>query len=184
MLKRTISITLAFLILSGMVSIYVFHMIEETSEPEYCVSCHEMELFYDAWAGSAHGYSDEGSIEAACTDCHLPHNGTINYLITKAQTGIHDLWAHHTGVDTDWHATREHRNSYTYNSGCSKCHVELVAPGIPLKAVHAHRDYELGIVEKTCVDCHVDTGHGDLVSALEEKGIMRVAESGGDSGEE
>jgi len=165
-----------FLLAAGaaLVASFSYHMIEATGEPEYCKTCHEMEQFHDAWQSGAHGSEEKGVRKATCVDCHLPHDGTLNYLVTKARTGMHDLWAHYTGVETDWEARLDMRNSYTYDSGCRKCHVELVAPGISIKAINAHRDYRLEATEKTCVDCHYETGHGDLaVLFLEDTELAR-----------
>ena len=172
LLSTRIKLLAALLLLgagAGAVSVLSYHVIELTGEPEYCASCHEMEQFFDAWQAGPHGSESMGTRKAGCTGCHLPHDGTLNYIITKTRTGMHDLWAHYTGVETDWPAHLEKRNHYTYDSGCRRCHIELTAPGIPLKAINAHRDYRLGDTEKTCVDCHNVTGHGDLALMFMEE---------------
>jgi len=155
-------------ILMGAVALFSVHMVEATSDAEFCGSCHEMQVFCDAWEEGAHGPAHKGIVAAKCTDCHLPHEGTVKYLIAKAKTGTHDVIAHLTKKDTDWIANLEHREKFTYESGCRKCHIELEVPGISLKGFKAHRDYTTGETEETCISCHFDAGHKDLEQRLKD----------------
>ncbi len=145
--------------------------VKSTSTVEFCNSCHEMHPFHQTWAAGKHGYDSMGVIRAKCVDCHLPHDSLWNYLKTKMKAGLHDMKAHLIGKKTDWLALWKNRGPYVheaYESGCKECHKKLVAAGIPTKAFTAHRAYELGETERTCLDCHHEVGHGDLVSAFRE----------------
>jgi cytochrome c nitrite reductase small subunit len=140
--------------------------IHSTNKVEFCTSCHEMKTFYQTWVLSAHGHAQKGAMKARCVDCHLPESNILTYLTTKAKAGAKDYIAHINSKKVDWIARRKERHSYTYESGCKKCHKELVVPGIPIKAFLAHRAYELGETDKTCISCHQNVGHGDLLLAL------------------
>ncbi len=145
--------------------------VKSTGAVKFCASCHEMNLFHDTWAESSHGVNQKGVIKAKCADCHLPHDGIVDYLITKSKAGIHDYLAHLKGKKTDWISKWKNRGPHAhgaYESGCRKCHKELVAPGIPIKAFTAHRAYELGESKLHCIDCHQMAGHGDLVLAMKQ----------------
>ncbi len=147
-------------------SLATVHMVEETGGDAFCGVCHEMDVFCETWQEGSHGTAKMGVEVATCVDCHLPHTGTISYLVAKARTGMHDTIAHIRGYEPDWVENLEHREAYVYESGCRKCHKELVAPGISLKAFNAHRDVITGETTKTCIACHSEVGHGDLKSVL------------------
>ncbi|MBT8764308.1 NapC/NirT family cytochrome c [Desulfohalobiaceae bacterium Ax17] len=140
--------------------------IHSTNKVKFCASCHEMQTFYKTWVEAGHGLAQKGAMKAKCVDCHLPEEGLLTYLGTKAKAGANDYIAHIIRKKVDWVAKREEREKYTYETGCKKCHKELVAPGIPIKAFLAHRTYELGETDKTCISCHHNVGHGDLLLAL------------------
>ncbi len=153
-------------------SLFAASKVKSTSTAEFCASCHEMGVFHETWENSVHGKVDKGVVKAECVDCHLPHDGLIDYLTTKTKAGIHDFTAHVTGKKTDWISKWVNRGPHAhtaYESGCKKCHKDLVAPGIPIKAFTAHRAYELGETTLHCMDCHQQAGHGDIVSVLREK---------------
>jgi len=141
-------------------------IIESTSTVEFCASCHSMETFHQAWVNGKHGVGKKGIVVAKCVDCHLPHDNMVHYLWAKGIAGTKDAVATVFGYEPDWIENLEEREEYTYESGCRRCHVNLVAPGIPIKAFTAHRQYELGETDKTCISCHTDVGHGDLKSIL------------------
>ncbi len=153
--------------------------IEVTSTPEFCASCHEIEQFRVAWAEGPHGSMEKGVVSASCVDCHLPpaEDGILQYLTAKGMSGTKDIISHYRGHEPDWVANLEKREEFTYETGCKKCHVELVAPGIPLKAFLAHRDYKNGQTSKTCIECHPQVGHGNLKYMLMSKEAAKVAKS-------
>ena len=155
-------------VVMGIVALFSAHMVEETSDAEFCGACHEMDVFCETWEEGMHGTAEKGIVVAKCTDCHLPHEGIVKYLVIKGKTGAHDVIAHLQKKETDWLENREHREKYTYESGCRKCHVELEAPGISLKGFKAHRAYDLGETKETCISCHTDVGHKNLEERLLE----------------
>ncbi len=144
-------------------------MIHSTSGPGFCGQCHTMEPMIDAYRKDVHGGKNSVGFAADCTDCHLPHDGSIRYLIAKAETGFHDVWAQLTyDLDAiDWEAKRARREHFVFDSGCTRCHSQLEkATSSSSKAFVAHKPYFLGLVEKKCVSCHEAVGHANLGEAL------------------
>ncbi|AEH46066.1 NapC/NirT cytochrome c domain protein [Thermodesulfatator indicus DSM 15286] len=148
--------------------------IVSSNEVKFCASCHPMKTFYETWEASVHGPAQKGAMKAKCADCHLPHDGFTNYLITKMKAGLNDYLANMQGKGSTpqywlerW--AKQGADKHVYESSCRKCHQELVAPGIPLKAFSAHRQYELGMTKETCISCHRNVGHGNLMMVMQEK---------------
>ena len=143
--------------------------ITATSDAQFCVNCHSMEVFERAHDDDIHGGNNDHGIRATCAQCHLPHDSSINYLYTKSRTGIHDLWVENFGdpENIDWEAKRAHREEYVYDSGCITCHSNLEeATQATPKALIAHKPYFLGEIEDKCVTCHENVGHADLSARL------------------
>jgi cytochrome c-type protein NapC len=136
-----------------------------TSEAEFCVSCHSMELFEASYAADIHGGKNAHGVQAECTDCHLTHTSSTAYFINKVQTGTHDWWVETFGdvENIDWEAKRAHREDYVYDSGCLHCHNNLEqATQASNKAFVAHHDYFAGTIDNQCVTCHEHVGHSNL----------------------
>ncbi len=161
---------IAFLI-ALLVAFFTATQVKSTSTVEFCNSCHEMHPFYKTWAAGKHGVDAMGAVRARCVDCHLPHDSLANYLTVKTQAGLHDMKAHAMKKKTAWLEIWKNRGPYVheaYESGCKECHKKLVAPGIPVKAFTAHKAYLVGQTKRTCIDCHHEVGHGDLVTEFRE----------------
>ncbi len=155
-----------------LLSFVVASVVRSTNTVNFCASCHEMRVFYETWNVSPHGKAEKGVIKAKCADCHLPQKDVLTYLTAKAFYGVNDIGAHFVKKKVDWIAKWEGREEHVheaYESGCKKCHKDLIAPGIPIKAFLAHRAYELGETRKTCISCHKHVGHGDLVYAIRSR---------------
>lgn len=139
--------------------------IGRTSDFEFCTSCHSMVPMGKSYEQDVHGGNNVDGTRAECTQCHLPHESQIDYLLAKARTGTHDIWAELTkDTDTiDWRSMRERREEYVHDSGCLHCHSQLQrATEGNNKAFVAHRPYFLGETDKHCVSCHEHVGHHQL----------------------
>ena len=144
-------------------------MIHATSTREFCSGCHTMEPMALAYDDDVHGGNHPMGIRVVCTGCHLPHDGSLTYLLAKGHTGLHDVWAEFVGDPTkvDWFAMRERREDYVYDSACLACHSDLErATSANPRAFVAHKPYFLGAVEKKCVSCHENVGHHNLEDRL------------------
>jgi cytochrome c-type protein NapC len=140
-------------------------MIEETSDAEFCTSCHTMEPFATAHAQDAHGGNNPGGVVAHCTDCHLPRDNAAHHLLAKAKTGLRDVIAQaiYPFHKPDWLADLEQRDEYVYDSGCLNCHSALKdATSDDPQALAAHKAYFGGDIADGCVECHAHVGHENL----------------------
>ena len=141
-------------------------MIENTSKDSFCASCHVMEPFRTAWQQAVHGGNNNKGFSAQCTDCHLPHDNFLRYLVTKAKSGTNDFIQNFRidGATYDWAGrAEERRTEFTFESACRRCHHDLTPTGLPMGGLIAHRTFLLGETNKTCVDCHSHVGHKNLI---------------------
>ena len=156
---------IAFIVLPFFSWLITDEGITATSDATFCVSCHSMEPFENAHTADIHGGNNAHGVRATCAQCHLPHDSSFNYMVTKARTGIHDLWVENFGdpENINWEAKRLNREDYVYDTGCITCHTNLQEATMATnKGFIAHRDYYLGIIDDVCVTCHENVGHADL----------------------
>lgn len=149
-----------------------------TSTEAFCGSCHSMKPMQASFLRDPHGGRSTTGIQALCTDCHLPHDSTVDYLWMKARNGALDVWKEFVlgAEDVDWHAKRARANEFVYDSGCLKCHNNLQA-GSELDRAQfvAHQPYFLGTIEDSCIDCH-RVGHTDLTRDLPPPPLAALTE--------
>jgi trimethylamine-N-oxide reductase (cytochrome c) cytochrome c-type subunit TorY len=148
------------LIVGGVASLISAQMIENTAEPEFCGSCHEMKPMFEAWEKGPHGPlgNRRGAIRAGCADCHLPHTNVLSYLLNKGKFGINDFVAHlfKEGYTKDlehWIEKRKERDHYVFVSNCYRCHTNL-----PKNVLH--EKLKKGEIKGNCLTCHWYVGHG------------------------
>lgn len=146
-------------------------MVEQTSDVEFCGSCHTMAPMVAAYRADIHGGSHPQGVRAKCTQCHIPADNVFSYMAAKARFGLHDAWAQMTyDLDAiDWQAKRAHREMYVFDSACLGCHKELESATMSQPAAFvAHRPYFLGETQMKCVSCHPHVGHLYLSRYLPE----------------
>ena len=111
--------------------------IHVTSTDDYCMSCHIHPTADAAWKKSAHFYNKSG-VKVHCVECHLPPKESSAYLLTKAKTGLHDLYAFYTKDSSsfNWENKRllEHAVKIVYNESCLKCHQNIFSKGTAVAA--------------------------------------------------
>ncbi len=151
-----------------------------TGDYEFCTSCHGYEPIAAAYRENPHGGNNEFGFRAACNDCHLPHDNALHYFVVKARHGIVDptmslLKEPH---EIDWHAIRERREEFVYDSGCLECHQYLLeATEGNKRAFRSHKRYFGDPDDYSCVECHDDAGHSRLDFHLEQHGWPKPAET-------
>lgn len=135
--------------------------IAATSDAEYCSGCHTMQPFANSNADSTHGGDNDSGIKAECVDCHLPHNNSWNYLISKVRRGSYDIWyqAVHDTSNIDWKAKDDFREEFLFDSGCLTCHDNLEAATAGLLP---HDNYFSNVTDSKCVTCHRGIGHSNV----------------------
>ncbi len=166
------------LVIGLVISFITVVAVKETSDVNFCSSCHSMKPMAEAYRNSVHGGYGASGVMAKCADCHLPHTSTMGYLVQKAKTGMWDVWVEstHDTSKIDWHEKRENRREWVYDSGCLHCHENLLRGTRPnKKAFLAHKAYfskklvvkgEHGNDTAKCVDCHKHVGHYELEKHL------------------
>ena len=146
-------------------------MINTTNTDVFCVKCHAMTPFRNAWIQSVHGGKNPQGFAAQCVDCHLPHGDFFEFITAKAVTGAGDVIQNFTiDVDEfDWIGNSEkRRKKFTYDSACRRCHHQLdAAPGMPRGGFLAHRAYLRGDTTKKCVECHPHVGHKNMAEMVD-----------------
>ena len=163
----------AFLLIGGMVigavlSFGTAVMIKNTGDEKFCTMCHTMQPMADAYNADVHGGNNAHGFQAKCVDCHLPHESLAGYMIEKARTGIHDVWAELTYDKSkiDWQEKRKHATHFVFDSACLHCHVNLEdATMSDPKGFIAHKAYFQDHAKK-CVECHENVGHHNLGSYI------------------
>jgi len=172
-LKLALIISVGILI-GMLLSLFTAHMAEETSDEEFCGSCHSMEPMVKAFRDDIHGGNNRVGFKATCTDCHLPHDGVVNYMFQKSLTGMHDIYVETFGdpEKINWEAKRKNRRHFVYDSGCLRCHKNLREATLSNhKALIAHKAYfyKKDEIDLSCVTCHENVGHKNLSEYLKGK---------------
>lgn len=148
------------------------YVISRTTGVEFCTTCHSMEPMAESYGIDVHGGRSSHGARAACSDCHLPGDNSLNFMWTHWQRLVGDAWAEliHGPVTTDWEALRGERESYVYDSGCLGCHVNLLEV-FPRNtdAFAAHTSYFQSSTPTKCVSCHTSAGHKDLSAYLPKR---------------
>lgn len=90
--KRPLLLT-AIIIVAIPVSVLVtFQMLHETSQPEFCETCHNSPHpgiggEFASWKQNIHGIAD-----VTCMDCHGNGPGFVSYFYAKSTSGLKDLF--------------------------------------------------------------------------------------------
>lgn len=144
-----------------------FAMLEYTHQPKFCVSCHVMQPFYDAWETSSHS-------EVGCVECHYAPG--IQSEIRGKLDALNQIVAYTTGsYNTKFYAEIE--DASCLRSGCHdsqklegpiefkqgikfnhKGHYGESMRGIQLKCTSCHSQVVQGnhmaVTDVTCFLCH------------------------------
>ncbi len=135
--------------------------VEYTSTDGFCELCHVHPHATESWKRSKH-YSNPSGTITHCVDCHLPPEG-LAYLYHKVRLGGNDvlvkLFGDVEAIDWEEKSKLEHALTYTFESGCLKCHHDLFPPGLSERGVTNHKNYEKDPAAKPCIECHLHTGH-------------------------
>jgi cytochrome c nitrite reductase small subunit len=109
----------------------------KSETPEFCGSCHVLEMEYEAWFHSgAHQ-------RTKCVDCHLPNDNFARHLVWKTMDGVKDALAFHTGRISDPISLSKH-GAAVVQDNCRRCHAEIIS-----------RINE----DRQCWDCHRGLSH-------------------------
>jgi cytochrome c-type protein NapC len=173
--KLLLFITLVIGGVFGLIASYGTHFaLEKTSGQEFCVVCHEMDPMVITYRSDAHGGAGPVGASARCVDCHLPHDGLLTYIFSKAKNGVVEGAIHFFGNPDaiDWQAKMKERQEFVFDNGCLKCHENVLDFSLSKESAQAkkmHKHYKaLKGTEKEikCASCHFDAGHKGLRNVL------------------
>ena len=180
----------AFLLLLGFGLLATLLMVQATSQPKFCGSCHVMEPYYESWLTSSHR-------EVACVECHIPPG--ISSEVEKKIEGLSMMVSYVTGTygTNPW--------AEVDDAACLECHQRRLLSGKEvfgdilfdhgphlnelrrekkLRCTSCHSQIVQGshinVTTSTCVLCHfkgqplnTDTGQCTLCHAVPEKVIEK-----------
>jgi trimethylamine-N-oxide reductase (cytochrome c) cytochrome c-type subunit TorY len=181
-----VGIVIGWLTLAG--TQLIFH---KTSDTEFCLSCHTMQIPFEEYQSSIH-YSNAKGIRAECADCHIPTD-TIDYLITKIRASKDVYHEFVTGkIDTEekfethraamaetvWEQMRENDSAT-----CRSCHT-FDAMDTYEQTPEAVKMHEYGIENnQTCIECHKGVAHFAPIAEMDSEAFDQLLTQAKDSPE-
>ncbi len=172
MKKNVLLIGFIGVVIGLFIALITYEGVHRTSTDQFCVTCHEMKPMVSAYHNDVHGGNGKVGIKVSCVNCHLPHDNIINYLFTKAKTGIKEIGIHFLGNpnEIDWYEKRKYKVDFVYDKACIHCHTNYKNnETISKKGIQMHIHFErLKGTEKklSCVSCHNEIGHKGLRNTL------------------
>jgi nitrate/TMAO reductase-like tetraheme cytochrome c subunit len=127
---------------------------QATDASPFCVVCHEMRPYYDAWTHGGH------KTTAQCVDCHVDA-GFLPRLTHKFDA-LTEVWSHFTTTP----AYPLRAPAPVPDSRCTGCH-----PKVAPKNVQASFSHDQHAKQGPCAMCHATVGHDVPAQALQAAGI-------------
>ena len=183
MKKSTIGALIVGAIIGLGISYIVAILVDVTGTSKFCASCHSMKPMVESFYESVHGGNNKHGFSVHhCTDCHLPKDSLIGYLIAKGISGTKDALAEFGLINkVDFKENFWNMNHYVYDNSCLKCHEMIKEPkkafGMNEESKFAHEFYwkEKKLNKDiSCVTCHNDYvtpnfAHPNLLDRLNNK---------------
>ena len=115
---------LTLLLAGGVLTVFVLFgppkMLERSSTPDFCASCHVMEAEFQAWAHvGAHR-------QIKCVDCHLPNQNRYIHYLWKSIDGLKDVVMFYSGQVSDDIDMTAHAEK-VLQANCIRCHSTTVS---------------------------------------------------------
>lgn len=70
------------------ISLLGAEVVKKTGDEAFCGSCHDMQPMVKTFQQDTHGGNNAHGFTAECVDCHLPHNSTLGYLVSKGSQAL------------------------------------------------------------------------------------------------
>ncbi len=137
-----------------------------TSSTDFCMSCHEMQVYRQEQQASSHAKDAQGK-EIGCAQCHIPGSNLFNMMTAKVYLGTKDLWSHYSGAPLpDRVAMQPIARRFTKDANCRACHKDLTKNAkndgpISPEGDLAHQAYlgKNGQSRNGCAGCHTNMAH-------------------------
>lgn len=135
-------------------------MLEYTHQPRFCLSCHIMQPYYDAWKSSSHNM-------VSCVECHYPPG--LRYEVQGKLDALNQVVAYWTGqYSTKFYAEIE-------DASCMRkgCHTTRLVEGPiefkrGIKFDHAsHYGRPVRGIQLRCTSCHSQIVQGNHMAVTE-----------------
>lgn len=125
---------------------------QASDQPSFCVRCHEMGPYHEAWSQGQHA-------GVSCVECHV--DSGVAPRVAHKFVALGELWKHVTDEPT----FPMPEPTEVPDERCRTCHesVDITIAGLP-HAEHAG--------DRDCTQCHVGIGHEVSDEALDEAGIF------------
>ncbi|MCX6583800.1 MAG: cytochrome c3 family protein [Candidatus Aminicenantes bacterium] len=174
--KFIIAVAVTLVLLAALMST----VLEVTSTPRFCNTCHNMKPYYTSWLESSHK-------DVTCTDCHFPPG--IKNKIKGKFTALSMVVNYFTGIYKRNKPWAEISDESCMRGGCHETrmlkgkvdfkkniifdhtpHLEGMRRGKKLRCTSCHSQIVQGthmsVTETTCFLCHFkNTGEGSAISA-------------------
>lgn len=136
---------------------------DHTSSDQFCDrACHVHPQATQLWIKSTH-FTNKSGVVTHCTDCHLPAGRGLDHYMEKARLGVQDVYGKlfKDAEAIDWQSKRmlDRARTFTFDSGCIKCHANLFSKGLSKKGTDAHLHYQRSSARLHCINCHLNVGH-------------------------
>jgi cytochrome c nitrite reductase small subunit len=131
---------------------------QATDSSWFCVTCHEMQPYYDAWSQGHH------RTQAQCVDCHV--DAGVGPRLVHKFYALAEVWSHFTKTP----AYPLPAPAPVPDSRCIRCHPTVTVRGMPVSFSHAQH-----AEQGPCQMCHATTGHDVTARALRSAGIWSPA---------
>ncbi|UCC79079.1 MAG: cytochrome c3 family protein [Candidatus Zixiibacteriota bacterium] len=150
-----------------LIAIMGFAVIEITSKPDFCVTCHYMQPFYDAWEASSHN-------DIPCGECHYPP-GAMEKISGKFRD-LNQLVKYLTNTYKRSKPWAEIEDASCLKAGCHSARTLEGAGRVQfVKVVFDHtphlKDLRRG-KKLRCTSCHSQIVQGDHITVTESTCIL------------
>jgi len=183
MKKSTLGALIVGAIIGLGISYIIAIVVDVTGTPKFCASCHSMKPMVESFHESVHGGNNKSGFSVHhCTDCHLPKESLIGYLIAKGISGTKDALAEFGIINkVDFKKNFWNMKHYVYDNSCLECHKMVKEPskafGMSEESRFAHEFYwreKKANKDISCVTCHNDYttpnfAHPNLLDRLNSK---------------
>lgn len=113
-------------------------LIDMTSTPLFCNSCHVMNDQYEVW------FMTGLHRNIKCIDCHLPHENLINHLVWKGIDGTKDMAFFYSGIYAEPIQISDRGKGFI-QANCIRCHEGMVS--------------QIAVEGRDCWSCHRRATH-------------------------
>lgn len=174
--RRIVLAILAFFVVFLFGGLSTGALVQHSSETEFCVSCHEMQIVYDEYKQSSH-FNNASGVRPSCSDCHIPRDWftTLQRKMLASKDLLHHLLGTIDSVEK-FESRRLHmaetvwaRMKENDSAACRNCH-DFNAMKLDQQRRRARKQHENAMKNgDSCIDCHKGIAHKAVHDQKEEE---------------